>query len=282
MTLQPLDDWAAFLRATNAAEETIRLRTLTLRGATARAGKTCPADLDRRDVIRYLARPELQPWSRVTYWRVFSAWDRWAREFGLIEASIMRGVPRPKVPRPVARPISDRDVSRLLASRLSLRARSYVLLALYAGLRVHEVAKIKGEDLDVAAGWLTVCGKGNVTKPVPLHPEIAALATKYPVSGYWFPSPGHPGEHVDPEWVSQLIRQSMLAVGIDATAHRLRDTAATKLQRTVHDLRVTQTFLRHADISTTQKYVAVADDDMREAVSRLDWANIDAPCIIAA
>jgi integrase/recombinase XerD len=265
-----LGDWETFMQATGAAVATIRLRIETMSQLLRHAGKTDPATLTRRDVLSYMSRP-VKPWTKTTYWRCIRAWDRWALEFGYTADSIVKGIPVPKTPQPVARPLTDDEIRSLLAAPLSKRARSFVLLCLFEALRVHEVARLRGEHFDHQAGWLLVAGKGGATLPIPIHPRISELAQEFPEQGFWFPSPQRPGECVDPRSVSQTVRNAMLLVGIDATAHRLRDTAATRMQRQTKDLRLTQSLLRHSKITTTQKYVAVSDTDLQAAVASLDW-----------
>lgn len=272
MMAEVLRDWSTFLQATGAAVATIKIRTETVAQLTRHAGKTDPVMLTRRDVLSFMSRP-VKPWTRLTYWRCIKAWDVWAREFGYITASITKGIPTPKTPQPVARPLTDEEIQSLLAIPLSARARAFVILGLYAALRVHEIAAIRGEHFDHAAGWLRVTGKGGVTKPVPIHPKVSELAAIFPEQGFWFPSSQRPGQHVDSRSVSQTIKNAMIAAGINATAHQLRDTAATRLQRAVGDIRLTQAMLRHSKITTTQKYIAVSDTALQEAVSRITWGD---------
>lgn len=265
-----IQEWISYMLATGQSAATIKVRTQTVLSLTRGSGNSTPLQLQRRDVLAFLARP-IKPWSKVTYWRALRAWDSWLQEFGYAEISLLKGIPCPRVPQPVARPIDDESICMLLASRLSPRARAYIMLALYEALRVHEVAQIRGEHFDHAARWLTVTGKGGITKPIPIHPEISRLAELYPEQGFWFPSNVDPMHHVHPRAVSQTIGAALLAAGIQATAHQLRDTAATRIQREGRDLRLTQNFLRHASVATTQKYVAVADRDLQAASAAMRW-----------
>jgi integrase/recombinase XerD len=43
-----------------------------------------------------------------------------------------------------------------------------ILLAVLAGLRVHEIAEFRGEDIDPDARTLRVTGKGGRTDTIPL------------------------------------------------------------------------------------------------------------------
>jgi integrase/recombinase XerD len=264
-------EWAAFMRATGASAATITVRVKTLQALQRHAGHANPLTLTRRDVLSFLSR-DLKAWSKVTYWRSLRAWDGFAREFGYIDESIIRGIPAPRAPRPVARPITDDDVRALLAAPLSRRSRAYVLLALFEALRIHEIAKIKGQDFDHEAGWLmVVAGKGGVTRPVPIHPQVSELAHSMPEVGFWFISASQPGQPVDARSVGLTIRNAMQSAGVQGTAHQLRDTAATRMQRQVHDIRLTQALLRHSNMSSTAKYVAVSDAALQQAVAGLDW-----------
>lgn len=266
-----IDDWAQYLTAVGQSQSTIRLNRQTV-NAVARLAGVRPEHLNRLHVITYLARP-LTAWSKITYWKVLTNWSDFLIEFGHTEINLMKGIPRPRTPDPVARPLTDEAVSQLLSAPLSPRSSAYVRLALFAGLRVHEIARIRGEDLDIPAGWLLVTGKGGNTAPVPIHPEIAKLAERMPEFGFWFPSHTNPGRPVAPNAVSITIRSALHSIGSNASAHQLRDTCATRIQRQVKDIRLTQTMLRHRSIRSTQKYCGVSDSDMQAAVLSLDWAR---------
>jgi integrase len=266
-----LNLWAEYMQAIGQSPATIRLHTQTVT-SLARSAGVPPESVTRQDCIHFLARP-LSAWSKLTYWKALKAWSRFLVEFGHRSDDLLKGVPRPRTPEPVARPLTDETVARLLSAPLSSRAAAYVRLALFAGLRVHEIARIRGEHLDRAAGWLLVAGKGGNQAYVPLHPEVEHLAAGMSTDGYWFPSPAHPGQPISPKTVTAVIGQALQSVGSTATAHCLRDTCATRIQRKVRDIRITQTLLRHRSIKSTQKYCGVADTDVQAAVLALDWAS---------
>ncbi|GAB3749978.1 tyrosine-type recombinase/integrase [Microlunatus parietis] len=234
---------------------------------------TNPLTLTRMHVLTWLARPR-KPWTKVTYWRSLRAFDQWLTEFDLGDLQLTKGIPRPKIPDPIARPITDEAVNALLKARLSRRAAAYVRLALFQALRVHEIAKIRGEELDLAAGWQTVAGKGGVVKPIPIHPEIEKLAESMPEYGWWFPSPIRTNDHVSAVTVSQTVGNALRSVGCRATAHQLRDTGATRFQRQVKDIRVTQAYLRHKSLASSMKYTEVDNVTLLNGVRALHWNPI--------
>jgi integrase/recombinase XerD len=268
--VRELEEWQDFMTAVGASPSTIKIRVQTMAALVRQSGYSSPVELTRRDVLRYLARP-MKPWSKHTYWRCIHAWDMWAQEFNYITDSITRGIPAPRKPAPVARPISDADICTLLAAPLPPRAHAYIVLALFAALRVSEVAKVAGEHFDHAAGWLLVRGKGGTIRHVPIHSEVSKLAAIQPAEGLWFRSPSDLSRPVTPLAVSASIKAAMRSVGIRAVPHQLRDTAATAMQRQTHDLTLTQSFLRHASPATTTKYIAVSDTALQQAARSIHW-----------
>lgn len=144
--------------------------------------------------------------------------------------------------------------------------RAMLLLASRAGLRVAEIARFHGRDIDPYAGTLEVRGKGGTTYTIPAHPDILAHATRMP-TGYWFPS--QRGEHIGGRVVSERMRLYMLRHGINATPHALRHTFATQLLEGGADLRVVQELMRHSSLTATAIYTAITDDRKREAILRL-------------
>jgi len=72
-------------------------------------------------------------------------------------------LPAPREPAREPRPIATAELRKLLAVRMHKRPRVMVLLAAFAGLRVHEIAKFRGEDVNLDCGVLSVQGKGGAT-----------------------------------------------------------------------------------------------------------------------
>ncbi|MCV7090197.1 site-specific integrase [Mycobacterium interjectum] len=150
------------------------------------------------------------------------------------------------------------------------RTRVMILLAALAGLRVHEIAKFRGEDIDLDARTLRVTGKGGRTDSLPVHPMLVAAALTMPARGWWFPANSRrPGDHVHGKSVSDIIGNAMRRAGVPGTPHGLRHSFGSNLVASGADLRTAQTLLRHANLQTTAIYVQVADGKRVEAIDRL-------------
>jgi integrase/recombinase XerD len=291
-----LERWAAWMRAAGRSPQTIKTRLSGIETLCRHAGVTNVTAITADHVTAWLGDCEA-PWTRCTYWMTVRCWVTWALAEGIICADPTARLAKPRTPKCVPRPVSDAVIRQLLngqeegrlsrspekkspgplvtgrAENASLatstiqRTRVYVALAALAGLRVHEIAKVRGEDVDT--GWLYVDGKGGTRCAIPLHPDLAAIAATMPPVDWWFP---HNGSHVSGEWVSTCIRRALRAVGSTATAHQLRHSFGTAVLRSSHDLRVTQELLRHSSPASTAIYTQVADLDKVDAIRALGWS----------
>jgi integrase len=72
-------------------------------------------------------------------------------------------------------------------------------------------------------------------------------------------------------WYRCLERAGLVAEGTRSGmhVHRGRHTAATELQRSHHDLRLTQLLLGHADIRSTARYAQLDTADLAQALQEL-------------
>jgi integrase/recombinase XerD len=228
----------------------------------------------REDLTRWLGNPEHAAWTRATYWGHARAWCLFLVETGRRTDDPAAKMRRPRVPRGLPRPLSNEQVATVLAvaGRSSpwhpgagTRAHVYILLAAYAGLRVHEIAQLRGEDVDELSVRV-VDGKGGHDRLIPTHPFIWAAAANLPGRGLWFPSYGKAG-HINPNSVSVAIRRALAAAGIEGHAHQLRHTFGTQvLKSSGGNLRVAQELLGHASPASTALYTLVDDSDLRAAV----------------
>ena len=192
--------------------------------------------------------------------------------------------PRPR--RALPKVLTSAEVDRLLTTaeeqanaeaspqKQAMALRLYVLLELlYAtGLRVSELVGLRRAAVMRDASFLTVIGKGNKERVVPVNDRardaIKAYLPTLPPGSWLFPAGGEDGHLTRQVFARELKTLAGLA-GISAsriTPHVLRHAFASHLLAGGADLRVVQTLLGHADISTTQIYTHVLDDKLRTLV----------------
>ncbi|KDP02919.1 integrase [Mycobacterium avium subsp. hominissuis 3388] len=266
--MPPLDAWEIHMRGAGRSERTIRDGRLRIEHMERFTGKTV-ATMTPLDVSQFLARPTLNAWSKASYFGSIASFYRWYGVNGGVD--ITARLPRPKMPKSTPRPISDAQLRELLATNMRPKTRVMIMLAALAGLRVHEIAQVRGEDVDIEARTLRVTGKGNRTETLPLHPLLVEVARVMPRRGWWFMGNSkRPGQPIARRSVSEIIQMAMERAGIPGgTAHRLRHWYGTKLVADGADLRTVQGLMRHANLNTTAVYVQVVDGKRGEAIDRL-------------
>ncbi len=197
-----------------------------------------------------------------------------------------RRIDAPKQGRSLPKTLSRDEIEALLAaagaadSAAGVRLVALVEMAYASGLRVSELLALKIEAVRRDPAYLIVRGKGGKERLAPLNAAArhaikawldardAAHKPNTPDSVWLFPSHGKTG-HLTPRRFAQLLDQAALAANIDparVSPHVLRHAFATHLLEGGADLRVVQTLLGHADISTTQIYTHVATDRLTQVV----------------
>ncbi|MBY0291736.1 MAG: tyrosine recombinase [Alphaproteobacteria bacterium] len=184
--------------------------------------------------------------------------------------------------------LSEDDVIHLLEGAKTWKGpeglRLLVLLEiLYAsGLRVSELVSLPfttiAEGLKNEKPFLLIRGKGNKDRLVPLTPAAIDALKEYlkirPVflpknqdSPWLFPSSSNKG-HLTRQRFGQLLKELSLKVRLTKhiSPHVVRHAFATHLLRHGADLLVVQKLLGHSDISTTQIYTHIAQDELTELV----------------
>ncbi len=200
----------------------------------------------------------------------------------------------PRRGRTIPKVLSIADVDRLLAQartgiaeseqleRLRAARLACLLEVLYAtGLRVSELVALPVSAAERNARMLTVRGKGGKERLVPLNEAAKAAMGEYLAllsdagrsqkSKWLFPSFGESG-HLTRQHFARDLKALAAAAGLrsdQVSPHVLRHAFASHLLHNGADLRVVQTLLGHADISTTQIYTHVLEERLKSLVRDL-------------
>lgn len=180
--------------------------------------------------------------------------------------------------------LSDEEIARLLQpppnpGPADLCDQAVLELAYASGLRLAELRSLRLEQLHLEAGFVTVVGKGNKERVVPVgRPAVAALQ-QYLEAGrpklvrphspgvVFLTQRGTPFAHVT-LWLRIKNRARRAGINRNVTPHMLRHSFATHLLEHGADLRVIQELLGHANLSTTEVYTHVAGTRLREVHRR--------------
>lgn len=183
-------------------------------------------------------------------------------------------LPAPRARRALPKVLSHDAIAALFAraeeeaatgDAKAVRTLALIELLYGSGLRASELVSLPLHAVPRDAPFLTVTGKGGASRMVPVGARALdalaqwlALRPQVPASRWLFPS-GKTG-HLSRVRLFQLIKALSGRAGLDPaliSPHVLRHAFATHLLEGGADLRVLQTLLGHADISTTQIYTHV-------------------------
>ena len=184
-------------------------------------------------------------------------------------------LPRPRARRPLPKILSHEQVEKLF-DRAELEAESgkptairqlaLIELLYGSGLRASELVSLPVSAVPRDAPLLTLMGKGGQARMVPVSERARQALSRWlalrtaageGTSRYLFPSRK---KHLTRVRLYQLLKDLAARADIDPQAvspHVLRHAFATHLLEGGADLRVLQTLLGHADITTTQIYTHV-------------------------
>jgi integrase/recombinase XerC len=148
-----------------------------------------------------------------------------------------------------------------------LEIRDHAILELFysSGLRLAELVNLDVGMLDFSEGTVTVTGKGNKTRIVPLGSHAASAMQAWLLqranikisdkdqNAVFVTQQGH---RITPRAVQYRVKSWAIKQGIntDMHPHLLRHSFATHVLQSSQDLRAVQEMLGHANISTTQVY----------------------------
>lgn len=185
----------------------------------------------------------------------------------------------PRLPPQLPGALSEREVEALLEAPevedvTGLRDRAMFELMYAAGLRVSELVGLPLVNIDLDRGVLRVTGKGGKDRLVPMGETAIDWLHRYMQDS-------RPlilgGRHSDAVFVSNrkcamtrqtfwyAVKKYAAQAGItrNVSPHTLRHSFATHLLNNGADLRVLQLLLGHSDLSTTQIYTHIANENLK-------------------
>ena len=201
---------------------------------------------------------------------------RFGERTGKLKAAAFAATRGPRIgkslPRPLeasaAKAVTQADTRAGEDREQWILARDAAVLALLygCGLRISEAVSLTGAWARVSpSDTLTVLGKGNKTRMVPVLPVVVTAIAEYlalcpwrlPADGPLFL--GAKGGPLSPRIIQLAVEGLRGALGLpsSATPHSLRHSFATHLLGRGGDLRAIQELLGHASLSTTQIYTRI-------------------------
>ncbi len=208
------------------------------------------------------------------------AFYRFAENEKLLPANVAENLSLPRRWKRLPKALTDAEIQKLLEPEQpetpqTLCDQAILELAYASGLRLSELKNLRLEQLHLDAGFISVIGKGNKERVVPIGRKAAAALDRFIDAGrpklitprspanVFLTRRGTPFAPVT-LWLRIKRRVRRAGVSRNITPHMFRHSFATHLLEHGADLRVIQELLGHANISTTEIYTHVTGNRLRE------------------
>lgn len=272
--LQNFVNWATKMGLTQWSDVTLSHLTDYLLHEQQRTLLTEPKNSTRR----------LSPSSLYLAIAALRAFYKFGESEKLLPVNLAENLSLPRRWQRLPKALTDAEMDQLLTAParetpVALCNQAILELAYSSGLRLSELCSIRLEQLHLEAGFVTIIGKGNKERVVPLGRKAAAalqryldvgrpkLVTRRSTAAVFLTQRGS-GFAADTMWrrIKRCVRQT--GIERNVTPHMLRHSFATHLLENGADLRVIQELLGHASISTTEIYTHVAGSRLLEVHKR--------------
>lgn len=244
-----------------------------------------------QQIRRYLGSLDMQGLSRRTSNRHLSSlkgfyqWLMIVRGYPTNPASVLQGAKQSKT---LPKTITRQDMDKLLSvysdpkqikhdAVVALRNQAVLELLYACGLRVSEVEGLVLSHLALEQGFVTVVGKGDKERRVPIYekavfalqrylsesrPKLAARS-KRTTDACFLSTRGNP---LSTSAIRDLFKRALELAGLDPSLspHAMRHSFASDLLVGGADLRSVQELLGHSSLSTTQIYTHLSPDHLKK------------------
>lgn len=188
-------------------------------------------------------------------------------------------IQNPKLSKILPSTLSEDEIDKLLNFKLtdnfSYRNKAMLELMYSSGLRVSEVINLKVFDINLSEDTVRTIGKGSKERLIPIGDYASFYLEKYikeyrssmlksNYSDYLFLN--NHGNKLTRQGCFKIIKKLAKEQGIEKeiSPHTLRHSFATHLLKHGADLRTIQELLGHSDISTTQVYTHVSNEELHK------------------
>jgi integrase/recombinase XerD len=272
-TNDTLKYWAACMAAEDLSERTISERLIFFRRLARELGDF--RTVTRRELIHWSAEQSWSNRTRVHYRSAMHTFFTWMQDEEFRPDNPAARLPKVRTITREPNPFTIDEINKLINAGMYKKTRAMVALHYYLGLRVSEISRVNGEDVDWHGRTITTIGKGRKVVVLPIPAAAWPLFLDMPRQGYWFPNRvpnkkwGAGEGHILGSSVSNLLSAAIKRAGIKHRPHDLRASTATEMNRGGVTSFVVQKGMRHSNMDTTNKYIRMDVEQIRAGLDHL-------------
>lgn len=228
-------------------------------------------------VLKKLSQQNIHPRSLARKLSVWRQYCDFLVRHGRLESNPVANIKAPKAPERLPKAVEQESLNVMLnqdnahtsSNALTLRDHAIFELMYGSGLRLSEICSLNLEHILLTEGWVSVTGKGNKQRQVPLGTQsIAAIQAYLPcrptIAGEAALFTNHFGKRLGARQIQNRLRDWAIRQGSPQhlSPHMLRHSYASHLLQAAHDIRAVQELLGHSQLSTTQIYTKLDFDHL--------------------
>lgn len=194
-----------------------------------------------------------------------------------IKVNPLANIKSPKIAKKLPTYLTLEEVSKLLdvgiKSPYDARNKAILELLYSSGIRISELCNMQTSNYNSYECIIRLIGKGSKERIIPLGDYAISVLEDY-INNY---RPkinkkninsifiNNRGDAISRQFIFKVIKKECLKKGIrkNVSPHTLRHTFATHLLQNGADLRIIQELLGHENISTTQIYTHVSNQELK-------------------
>lgn len=237
------------------------------------------------DYLKALHEGEFSATSQARILSSLRSYFYFLEEEELIELNPTQFIQLPKIKREIPEVLHFDEIECMLSkidlsSPMGHRDKAMIELMYSSGLRVSELITLKLKNIHLEASYLSIIGKGNKQRLVPLGQDALTQVNHYLkfVRPHMKINPdfedtiflNQRGNGLSRIWVFKIVKKLAAACEINknVSPHTLRHSFATHLLDGGADLRSIQEMLGHESINTTEIYIHLQKEHLRDTIEQ--------------
>lgn len=240
-----------------------------------------------REYLRYGREEKL--WGAKTYrnrLQQLRSFFEWCVREQYTRSNPTKGIEKPRLPARLPRCLTHDQLQVVLNTVRWMKwtynfspIRNEALLSTFAftGLRLSELLNLEMSDVNLSEGEILVRqGKNRKDRIVPIHPRLKRILENYLAEkkkrlppSRWFFTSIRSSKQLGQKNIQQLCERVSQEAGIKFTPHMLRHTFARLLIDQDFNLYKLKEILGHADVSTTQIYLSLSQQGIKQSFSKM-------------
>ena len=237
----------------------------------------------QKDIERYIYElsPQKGPEAKRRTLATFSSFFEFLIKHGKKKTNPIRDMPRPKKKKKIISYLSIREYQHVLELAMqehpmfSLRDRLIIMILMTTGIRASELTNIKLSDIDLDQNIIHITRKGGDQDIVYINSKVKPFLEQYlkllPKDQMYLCKEGY-RDKLSRSSVYKIVRTFLEFAGIKKEKmgpHTLRHTFAMVLVHKNVSIYKIQQLMHHRNLATTERYLHVDDQDLRDVIEDL-------------